>query len=60
MSSYVSVPSGFSQVSVGEKLQENGNVHISYEVLETVGPDHDKTFVVEVSCDGRKLATRKR
>lgn len=39
-----------------EKLQENGNVHISYEVLETVGPDHDKTFVVEVSCDGKKLA----
>lgn len=39
-----------------EKLQENGNVHIRYEVLETVGPDHDKTFVVEVSCDNKKLA----
>ena len=39
-----------------EKLQENGSVHISYEVIETIGPDHDKTFVVEVSCNGEKLA----
>lgn len=39
-----------------EKLQENGNVHISYQVIQTIGPDHDKTFVVEVSCDGKKLA----
>lgn len=39
-----------------ERLQEHGNVHISYEVIETKGPDHDKTFVVEVSCDGKKLA----
>jgi len=43
-----------------EKLQENGNVNIHYEVIQTIGPDHDKTFVVEVSCDGKKLATRKR
>ena len=35
-----------------EKLQEHGNVHISYEVIQTIGPDHDKTFIVEVSCDG--------
>ena len=37
-------------------MQEIGNVHIRFEVLETVGPDHDKTFVVEVSCDDKKLA----
>lgn len=43
-----------------EKLQENGNVNIKYEVIQTIGPDHDKTFVVEVSCDGKKLAERKR
>ncbi len=43
-----------------ERLQENGNVHISYEVLQTIGPDHDKTFVVAVSCDGKKLAEGKR
>lgn len=39
-----------------EKLQEKGNVHISYEVIKTIGPDHDKTFIVEVSCDGKMLA----
>ncbi len=40
-----------------EKLQENGNVHIVYEVTDTKGPDHDKTFMVQVSCDGKILAT---
>lgn len=40
-----------------EKLQENGNVHIVYEVIDTKGPDHDKTFMVQVSCDGKILAT---
>lgn len=40
-----------------EKLQEHGNVNIRYEVIETIGPDHDKTFVVEVSCNDKKLAT---
>lgn len=39
-----------------EKLQENGTVHISYKVLKTSGPDHDKTFVVEVYCEGQPLA----
>ena len=43
-----------------EKLQEKGNVHINYDVLQTIGPDHDKTFVVEVCCDGKKLAEGKR
>lgn len=42
-----------------ERLQEKGNVNIHYEVIQTIGPDHDKTFVVEVLCDGKKLATRK-
>ena len=40
-----------------EKLQEHGNVSITYEVIKTSGPDHDKTFLVEVSCNGKKLAT---
>ncbi len=43
-----------------EKLQEHGNVNINYEVIQTTGPDHDKTFIVEVSCNGKKLAKRKR
>ena len=40
-----------------EKLQEHGNVHIVYEVINTKGPDHDKTFISQVSCDGKILAT---
>ena len=40
-----------------EKLQEHGNVHIVYEVTDTKGPDHDKTFMVQVSCNGKVLAT---
>lgn len=39
-----------------ERLQIHGDVEIKYEILEEKGPDHDKTFVVQVSCDGKKLA----
>ena len=39
-----------------EMLQKHGNVKIEYTVIEETGPDHDKKFVVEVRCDGRKLA----
>ena len=39
-----------------EKLQENGNVLIKYDVIKTIGPDHDKIFIVQVSCDEKILA----
>lgn len=39
-----------------ERLQIHGNVNIKYEIVDEKGPDHDKTFVAEVSCDGKKLA----
>ena len=39
-----------------EKLQKNGEVHISYTILKEEGPDHDKTFTAEVSCNGKKMA----
>ena len=39
-----------------EKLQVKGNVKIQYILLKEKGPDHDKTFVVEVKCDGKSLA----
>ncbi len=39
-----------------EKLQVNGEVKIQYTVTREDGPDHDKTFIVEVSCDGKVLA----
>ena len=39
-----------------EKLQVHGDVDIKYIILEENGPDHDKTFVSQVSCNGKKLA----
>lgn len=39
-----------------EKLQVNGDVKIEYILLNEFGPDHEKTFEVEVRCDGEKLA----
>lgn len=39
-----------------EKLQEHGNVKIEYVLVDSIGPDHDKTFVIEVRCNGKKLA----
>ena len=40
-----------------EKLQEHGEVHIEYKIINEYGPDHDKTFVAEVICNGKVLAT---
>ena len=42
-----------------EKLQEHGEVHIEYKIINEYGPDHDKIFVAEVICDGKILATGK-
>ena len=39
-----------------EKLQVNGEVLIQYAIINEKGPDHDKTFTAEVSCNGKKLA----
>ena len=42
-----------------EKLQEHGNVKIVYEITHESGPDHDKIFEAQVSCDGKVLAKGK-
>lgn len=39
-----------------EKLQIHGNVKIEYILIKECGPDHEKTFSIEVRCDGKKLA----
>lgn len=39
-----------------EKLQVHGEVKIKYELLKESGPDHDKIFTVNVSCNGKVLA----
>ena len=40
-----------------EKLQKNGEVIIKYLIIKEEGPDHNKTFTAEVSCDGKVLAS---
>ena len=39
-----------------EKLQEHGEVIIKYTIINEEGPDHNKTFTAEVSCNGKNLA----
>lgn len=39
-----------------EKLQEDGDVRIEYEITKETGPDHDKKFEAQVICDGKILA----
>ena len=39
-----------------EELQKHGSVKIEYDIIQEKGPDHDKTFVAEVKCDGKYLA----
>lgn len=39
-----------------EKLQEHGEVKIQYEIIKEQGPDHNKTFEAQVSCNGKTLA----
>ena len=40
-----------------EKLQENGEVVIKYNIISEKGPDHDKEFESEVRCNDVLLAT---
>ena len=42
-----------------ELLQKKGGQTPVYEVIQTVGPEHDKTFTVEVSLNGKSLGTGK-
>ena len=40
-----------------EKLQEHGEVKIEYKITQEKGPDHDKYFEAQVSCNGKLLAS---
>lgn len=42
-----------------EELQKHGAVKIEYKIVKEEGPDHEKTFVAEVSCNEKYLATGK-
>ena len=40
-----------------EYLQQNGLVHIRYELVKEEGPSHDKIFTVQLIVDGKKYKT---
>ncbi|MCI8760571.1 MAG: ribonuclease III [Clostridia bacterium] len=42
-----------------EKLQQKGEVSIQYKILKEEGPDHNKSFEAQVSCNGKVLAKGK-
>lgn len=42
-----------------ERLQKRGNVYIKYNIIKEIGPDHDRIFYAEVSCNAKKLAVGK-
>ena len=39
-----------------EKLQVHGDVKIEYITIKEEGPDHNKTFTVELYCNNKKLS----
>lgn len=43
------------KTNLQEELQKNGTVKIEYNLLDESGPDHDKTFNVEVLLNGKKI-----
>ena len=45
-----------------EILQKNGDVDIKYNIINEEGPDHDKTFTVEILVNNKKICngTRKK
>jgi len=40
-----------------ERMQGEGRGTPRYEVIDEIGPDHIKTFVISVSVDGSRLGT---
>ncbi|MBQ9313998.1 MAG: ribonuclease III [Clostridia bacterium] len=42
-----------------EKLQIHGDVKIEYKIVREEGPEHNKTFVSEVYCNGKLLGQGK-
>lgn len=44
------------KTTLQEKLQDRGNVRIRYVLLKESGPDHDKTFQVQLEVNGRAMA----
>ena len=47
------------KTALQEKLQSRGITRIKYNLLEETGPDHDKTFLVQLEIDGKCMTKGK-
>ncbi len=43
------------KTALQEKLQKNGTVKIEYILIDEIGPEHDKTFKVELKFNGNRI-----
>lgn len=45
------------KTALQEELQKSGDVLIQYKLMESVGPDHAKTFKISVHANGKAIGT---
>jgi len=45
------------KTALQEELQKTGDVQIQYKLIESVGPDHAKTFKIAVCSNGKTIGT---
>lgn len=43
------------KTALQEKLQVNGDIEISYQIEKETGPDHEKTFYINLSANGEEI-----
>ena len=43
------------KTALQEKLQSRGITDIKYRLVKEIGPDHDKTFIVQLIVNGRPV-----
>lgn len=57
MTEYDTIQSMDYKTSLQEIIQQSSKIPIVYKIIDETGPDHDKTFCVEVSHDEKTLGT---
>lgn len=45
------------KTALQEELQKSGDIQIQYKLIESIGPDHSKTFKISVYANGKTIGT---
>ncbi len=45
------------KTALQEELQKSGDIQIQYKLIESIGPDHAKTFKISVYANGKAIGT---